>query len=402
MSRNVADKVVMLPLLLGIFGSQFFFANGFLFGGGSTRRDCYITPWTNWKNCRPLPDGTSVETRIRYVTPASGGGKACSPNLQTKETRPCGQSPGEESKVATNVLLTAVASLTSPFASSKGTLSSGATNLPREKNSKGEYCDVIKTPAGQVLASGNCSPHKSRKRRSVDEEETLASFLKRFRRQILEQFSDIVLLMDKSRSISSSSNMQVIKEVAASIVHVICQAIDLSSDRTRVAVASFDTGFHRHIEMNRFAREDQKPALEAAIKGLKISPNGGTALNAAVDKARSNILHDKSKGSRYKDPRVRQMTFVISDGCGNGNDNLTPEIVRDRYKAEGSCIVSVFIGNDKNCKDHMQAFDTKCTCFQQFFYSSFADAKKNLVDEINKIPAGFCAAPTWNDLLLKC
>ncbi|CAK8697481.1 unnamed protein product [Clavelina lepadiformis] len=398
----MVEKNRVCELLLLVLCSQCLITNAFLFNPGKPR-DCFVTPWTDFRNCRPLADGTSVETRVRYVTPASGGGMPCASNLKTKDTRACGSTPGGESQVATNILLTAVSSLTSAFSSSTGTLGTGTTKLPRERNANGDYCDVIKTPSGNVLASGNCSPNPNRRRRSLNqEEETFGSFLKRFRRQTVEQFSDIVLVLDKSGSIGTANNMQVVKDVAAAIVHVICGAIEVSSDRTRVAVASFDNTFRRHIEMNQFPRQDQKVALEAAIKNLSISPGGGTALNEAVDQARTLVLHDTSKGSRYKNPNVKQMTFVISDGCGNNNPNLTPQMVRDHYKSEGSCIVSIFIGNNQNCKSHMEAFDTECTCFQQFFYSSFDDAKKNLVDKVNSVPSGYCAAPTWNSLLLTC
>ena len=52
-----------------------------------TKGNCFVTPWTDFRNCRPLADGTSVETRVRYVTPASGGGMPCAANLKTKDTR---------------------------------------------------------------------------------------------------------------------------------------------------------------------------------------------------------------------------------------------------------------------------------------------------------------------------
>ncbi|XP_076825445.1 collagen alpha-5(VI) chain-like isoform X1 [Clavelina lepadiformis] len=217
-----------------------------------------------------------------------------------------------------------------------------------------------------------------------------------------ETARDVVFLLDKSGSIGSTENMQVVKDMAAAIVHVICGAIEVSSDRTRVAVASFDNAIHRHIEMNQYVRPGQKAKLETAIKQLRVSPGGSSSLNVALENARRLILHDTTKGARYGDPRVKRTTFVITDGCATSRSGLTPKQVRDNYVADGSCIVFISIGNHSICKARLQAFDTECTCFQQFFYSSFDDAKKNLVDVVNSVPSGYCAAPTWNSLLLTC
>ncbi|XP_076801102.1 collagen alpha-5(VI) chain-like isoform X1 [Clavelina lepadiformis] len=217
-----------------------------------------------------------------------------------------------------------------------------------------------------------------------------------------ETARDVVFLLDKSGSIGSTENMQVVKDMAAAIVHVICGAIEVSSDKTRVAVALFDNAIHRHIEMNQYVRPGQKAKLETAIKQLRISPGGSSSLNVALENARRLILHDTTKGARYGDPRVKRTTFVITDGCATSRSGLTPKQVRDNYVADGSCIVLISIGNHSICRATLQAFDTNCLCFQQFFFSSFADARSNFVDIINNLPEGFCAVPTWDDLLPAC
>ncbi|XP_076801234.1 uncharacterized protein LOC143445793 [Clavelina lepadiformis] len=397
-------SLLLLLLFAHLMGSE-----GFLFRRKNRKHHCTVTPWTSWKNCRPLPTGRSVETRTRYLSPARNGGKVCKPNTNTEETRDCSSSPGgsPSNKVATIVLQTTITALmSSSFSSSslRGVPSSENSNMPREGSSGGKYCNVIKNSNGEVIASGSCGPRRGIRKRSVDDNTTwFRSFSKRFRRQLTEEkLRDVVILMDKSGSIRSRENMQTVKDIAAAIVHAICDNIALSSDRTRIGVAAFDHGFYRLIELDQYTNEGSKAELENAIKNLPIKYGGRTHLTTAMERTRTEMLRDNTRGARHNNPRVRKMIFVISDGCANG-PGPSPEKVKNNYMNENSCIVSIFIGSEtRKCRSTMEAFDTNCSCFQQFFYSTWLSAREDFVDVIAEIPPGECPTPTWRDLLLDC
>lgn len=248
-------------------------------------------------------------------------------------------------------------------------------------------CQETKSADGRLLY-GNCNSQKTSWRgrpvRLVRRKRQVADIARR----------DLLIVLDESGSIGAQ-RFEKVKKIAALTVKLLCPEISVGSEKTRVALMTFDSKQHFKFSFNSYMNGGNDYVAQQ-IMNIQYNQQtaGSTCLKRALDYTISNMFIP-GMGARIGEYNVRHDVLLISDGCENCDRNIADlKKTMEQFAGDQFNIYVLGVALDETCKEKLKVIAKGGSCYHFFFWDSWDVQIDEFIQDLEYSVGKWCQ-PAW-------